>query len=126
MAIKKTKLIFAYPFCGNITIVTFIMDYQSIAAEKRLQRTNRIPNDWLIPTEMVCDAKNLMTVPVTCGILNDTECKITSDCDATALIEKLKAGIWSAEQVTVAFCKRAAIAHQLVSCPSSSCWITVN
>ena len=55
-----------------------------------------------------------MDVPLTCGLLNETEARITSDYDATALLEELKAGVWSVEQVTVAFCKRAAIAHQLV------------
>lgn len=54
-------------------------------------------------------------IPLTCGLLNKTETRITSDHDATALLEKLADGIWSVEEVTVAFCKRAAIAHQLVS-----------
>ncbi|EMR64716.1 putative general amidase-b protein [Eutypa lata UCREL1] len=57
-----------------------------------------------------------MDVPLTCGLLNETESRITSDYDATALLEKLKAGVWSAEQATMAFCKRAAIAHQLTNC----------
>ena len=56
-----------------------------------------------------------MEVPLTCGILSETELKITSDYDATALLEKLRSGVWSVEEVTVAFCKRAAIAQQLVS-----------
>ena len=52
--------------------------------------------------------------------LNALECDITSNFDATALLQKLREGEWSAEQVTVAFCKRAAIAHQLVRLPRSS------
>lgn len=92
-------------------------NYQSIAAEKRLQRSGKIPKSWLIPTETSHDATNILQVPVTCGVLNDVECKITSDYDATVLLEKLKSGVWSVEQVIVAFCKRAAIAQQLVSHP---------
>jgi amidase len=91
------------------------LDYHSIAAEKRLQRNEKIPKDWLIPAELYQDATNVLEIPLTCGILNDVELEITSDYDATALLEKLKNGVWSAEQVTVAFCKRAAIAQQLVS-----------
>lgn len=36
--------------------------------------------------------------------------------DATALLEQIQRGQWTAEEVTVAFCKRAAVAHQLVNC----------
>jgi amidase len=99
-------------------------DYRNISAEKRLQRSKKIPKEWLISPETYRDATNVFHVPVTCGVLSDIECKITSDHDATALLEKLNAGIWSAEQVTVAFCKRAAIAQQLVSGPSP-CFKTI-
>ncbi|KAF4630115.1 hypothetical protein G7Y89_g8025 [Cudoniella acicularis] len=92
------------------------LDYQKIAAEKRLQRSNNIPKDWLIPTELYRDATNVLEVPSTCGVLNGVELEITSEYDATALLGKLKTGVWSAEQVTVAFCKRAAIAQQLINC----------
>jgi amidase len=94
-------------------------DYRTIAAEKRLERSNRIPQKWLIEPETFRTFTNVLQVPVTCGILNEAERSITSDHDATALLEELRAGVWSAEQVTVAFCKRAAIAQQLVSHSSS-------
>lgn len=88
-------------------------DYRTISASKRVQRQSKIPKEWLL-TETYHDTTDFMDVPSECGILDDVECKITSDYDATAILEKLQAGEWSAEQVTVAFCKRAAIAHQLV------------
>jgi amidase len=90
-------------------------DYQCIAAEKKLRQSSKIPKDWLIPPKTYQNVTNLINVPVNCGVLSDVECSITSEYDATALLEKLKAGVWSAEQVTTAFCKRAAIAQQLVS-----------
>lgn len=90
-----------------------LKDYQTISAEKRLQRQSKIPKEWLLP-KSYHGATNFIDVPLTCGVLSDAECNITSNFDATALLEKLKSGEWSAEQVTVAFCKRAAIAHQLV------------
>jgi amidase len=92
-----------------------MLEYQKIAAEKKRQQSDKIPKDWLIPSEKYRDATNLLDVPLTCGVLNDVEREITSDYDASALLLKLKTGFWSAEQVTVAFCKRAAIAQQLVS-----------
>lgn len=90
-------------------------DYRSIAAEKQRQRQNKIPKEWLIDAEKYGENTNLLQVPVTCGILDEAECQITSDHDATALLEKIKGGVWSAERVAIAFSKRAAIAHQLVS-----------
>ncbi|KAI1115109.1 putative fatty-acid amide hydrolase [Nemania sp. NC0429] len=92
-------------------------DYKILSAEKLAQQREKIPEAWLVSPDAVRqDATNLMDIPTTCGILSDVECDITSNYDATALLEKLKAGTFSAEQVTVAFCKRAAIAHQLVNC----------
>ncbi|EGR44514.1 uncharacterized protein TRIREDRAFT_5888 [Trichoderma reesei QM6a] len=59
---------------------------------------------------------NLLDVPLVCGLLSDIELEVTSQHDATSLLEGLKAGAWSVEQVTIAFCKRAAVAQQLVNC----------
>ena len=101
-----------------IIMTALAKGYQSLADEKKRQRLNKIPKDWLLPLEKYDGASSFLDVPATCGILNEVECKITSDYDATALLEQLKAGIWSAEQVTVAFCKRAAIAQQLVCQPN--------
>lgn len=97
--------------------IRILRDYKTIAAEKQLQRSNKIPRAWLIPSSKLDGISNFLEAPVTCGILTELEVEITSKYDATALLEKLKGGIWSAEQVTVAFCKRAAIAQQLVSQP---------
>ncbi|CZR70247.1 probable fatty-acid amide hydrolase 1 [Phialocephala subalpina] len=94
----------------------FANDYRTLAAEKKLQRQNKIPKEWLLSSDKYHGFSNFLDVPTTCGILNAVEYKITSDYDATALLEQLKAGIWSVEQVTIAFCKRAAIAQQLCNC----------
>lgn len=88
--------------------------WQQIAAAKKSQQKSKIPQAWIIPEGVYSEQLNLTEVPLTCGLLTDSECQITSDHDATALLEKIKKGIWSAEQVTIAFCKRAAIAQQLV------------
>ncbi|PSN62190.1 amidase [Corynespora cassiicola Philippines] len=92
-----------------------VKDYRIIAAEKKAERQSKIPKEWLL-SQSYDGLANLVDIPLTCGILSDVECNITSNFDATALLEKLKSGEWSSEQVTIAFCKRAAIAHQLTNC----------
>ncbi|RYC62928.1 hypothetical protein CHU98_g3286 [Xylaria longipes] len=89
-------------------------DYRIIAADKVSQRRSKIPDAWLISPDAAENVTNFIKIPTTCGVLSDVECEITSNYDATALLAKLKAGTFSVEQVTVAFCKRAAIAQQLI------------
>ncbi|EEA24545.1 fatty-acid amide hydrolase, putative [Talaromyces marneffei ATCC 18224] len=91
-------------------------NYKILAAAKKAVQQDKIPKSWRILAEKFQDVSNVMDVPLSCGLLDEKEAKITSNYDATALLEKLKARVWSVEQVTVAFCKRAAIAHQLTNC----------
>lgn len=75
-----------------------------------------IKRQWLL-TEDKLPAKERLDVtdiPRECGLLTETELWIT-ETDATGLVERMSAGEWSAEQVLVAFGKRATIGHQLVS-----------
>ncbi len=50
-----------------------------------------------------------------CGLLTARELEITDVEDCVALLEQLHSRKWSALEVTVAFCKRAAIAQQLIN-----------
>ncbi|KAI1361159.1 putative fatty-acid amide hydrolase [Xylaria arbuscula] len=96
---------------------TVSKEYKVLAAEKISKQRSKIPEAWLVPSSVINqNVTNVMDVPVTCGVLTDVECDITSNYDASALREKITKGIFSVEQITVAFCKRAAIAHQLVNC----------
>ncbi|KAJ1322830.1 amidase [Microdochium nivale] len=92
--------------------------YELIAARKKAQQWSNIPEPWRIAADRLPgpDVANVMDVPLTCGVLDDAEIRITSDFDATGLLEELRARRLTAEQVVVAFCKRAAIAHQLTNC----------
>ncbi|KAL6874716.1 amidase [Trichoderma novae-zelandiae] len=90
-------------------------EYTAISLAKRLQRSEKIPKEWMIDLE-VHEGIDPLDVPIVCGILTGAEIEITSKYDATSLLDGLKAGTWSVEQVTTAFCKRAAIAQQLVNC----------
>ncbi|KAK8064621.1 fatty-acid amide hydrolase, partial [Apiospora phragmitis] len=101
---------------GTLKMSSTPRNYKVIAAEKVAQRNSKIPQAWLIPPETFKDTTYLLDIPTTCGVLSDIECEITSRYDATDLLAKLRDGEFTAEQITVAFCKRAAIAQQLVNC----------
>lgn len=99
--------------------MTIKQDYIAVGREKREKRDKLIPSEWRINPPH-SSAKNVKDVPITCGLLTKRELAITSDNDAVDVLEKIKTGQYSAEEVTRAFCKRAAIAQQLVCIVSMS------
>lgn len=60
--------------------------------------------------------RNVLGLLSSTGSLSERELEITGAADATALIARIHSGTWSAEEVTVAFSKRAVLAHKLVNC----------
>ncbi|KIV77499.1 hypothetical protein PV11_09289 [Exophiala sideris] len=90
--------------------------WKKIAQAKRASRDAAIPLEWrLRPDEVPHDQLNVVNIPTECGILTAKELAITED-DAAALVQKLVSREYSSYEVTLAFCKRAAIAQQLVNC----------
>lgn len=89
--------------------------WQEIAAEKKAQQDSRIPAVWkLQPRDIPGDeVRDLRPIVETCGILTKRELEITGAYDATDLAEQIAKGAYSAEEVAVAFCKRAAVGQQL-------------
>lgn len=75
-----------------------------------------VPLEWKIPKDKLPgdDVLDVTDVPAKCGLLSQQELDITESY-ATDIVAKIAKGEWTAEDVTRAFCKRAAIAHQLVS-----------
>ncbi|KAF2092731.1 amidase [Rhizodiscina lignyota] len=92
--------------------------YISIARRKQEEQRSKIPKEWLLPDRFLPtpSTKNVLDVIPRSGLLTDQERRITEDYDATALLEALKTGKLKSVDVTRAFCKRAAIAHQLTNC----------
>ncbi|KAI7295452.1 general amidase-like protein, partial [Hortaea werneckii] len=92
--------------------------WRDIAARKQRERANRIPAQWKFPSSQIPaeSRTNVLSVPRECGLLSDQELNITEDYDASALVVALTSGKLKAVDVTTAFCKRAAIAHQLTNC----------
>ncbi|TKX20240.1 amidase-like protein 13 [Elsinoe australis] len=89
-------------------------NWRVIAQKKQETRASLIREEWRLKEKY--EGMNVLDVPSKCGILSQKELQITSEGDAVDLVEKLKNGVYTAEEVTLAFCKRAAIAQQLTNC----------
>lgn len=82
--------------------------------KKRAALAAAIPVDWRLTTiPTVTECSNVIDWPR--GVLSIEEITIT-ETPAHAVLANIHALVWSAEEVTRAFCHRAAIAHQLVNC----------
>jgi amidase len=88
--------------------------WKAIAERKQKQRQARIPKEWLLKS-VPSNRDNILDEPRKCGILSRQEIRITEWEDATGLLEELTSGRLKSIDVVTAFCKRAAIAQQLVS-----------
>ena len=92
-------------------------DWRSIALARQTEIKNSIPEAHrLSPAifDTLQDRRNLINVPETCGILTQREIEITS-LSAVNLLKDIKNRVYTAFEVTTAFCKRTSIAHQLAS-----------
>jgi len=89
--------------------------WQEIASTKRSSLLATIPPQWLIPTELMpSDSfQNITTFPNQSGFLTPEEVQITAS-SASDIVHYISTHVWTAEKVTLAFCKAAAVAHQLV------------
>jgi amidase len=87
--------------------------WDKTAADKRAARDALIPKEWLV--QVADDVVDVMDIPAKSGVLSAAELEIT-ESDAATLIKKMVAKELTSEAVTVAFCKRAAIAQQLTNC----------
>lgn len=86
--------------------------WQKIAAEKRHQIYTALPPSYLVD-KILLQRESAIDIPRNSGILTEKELRIT-ESRAVDLVEQLKNRAYSAVEVTTAFCKRAAIAHQAV------------
>ncbi|KAL4869405.1 hypothetical protein BDV12DRAFT_185280 [Aspergillus spectabilis] len=94
------------------------MMWEELACTKRAARDKAIPAEWYLPPGQVPDEQlNVVDVPEKCGLLTPRELEITS-INAPVLVQKILDRNYSSYEVTLAFCKRAAIAQQLVNCLS--------
>lgn len=95
-----------------------LSNWEEKVAIKRTTQLKCIPGKWCLPESYLKEAKSasggVLKVPEECGLLSTEELRITGDYDVVRLSGELQSGKLSSKEVTTAFCKRAAIAHQLV------------
>ncbi|KAE9370266.1 general amidase-like protein [Stipitochalara longipes BDJ] len=90
--------------------------WKTIAQQKQVERQSRIPPAWLLKTPPLASTLDVRSVPRASGILSSQELNITENYDATSLADAIRSRQHTAEEVTIAFCKRAAIAQQVCNC----------
>ncbi len=90
--------------------------WQDKAAAKVAETRSKIPLEWILKNEDIEDAKNHrdLSGAFVAKFLQNEELEVIRH-DSISLVEKIKAGQYTALQVTKTYCKTAAIAHQLVS-----------
>lgn len=91
-------------------------NWRDFAAQKKQATLDAIPKEWRFDASQFAQQKNVIDVPAKTGILSDKDLEITEIDDANQLAAKLADGTYSAVEVTTAYLKRAAVAHQLVNC----------
>ncbi|PGG97214.1 hypothetical protein AJ79_09297 [Helicocarpus griseus UAMH5409] len=89
--------------------------WKETVREKRRQQAESIPAAWRLPS-IPDDFVSSTDVIDSCDILTDWEKQITQNTDASALLSKMASREMSSLEVATAFCKRAAVAHQLINC----------
>ncbi|KAJ4258375.1 hypothetical protein NW757_002942 [Fusarium falciforme] len=95
-------------------------DWNALIQAKRAARDSRIPAEWRLDSSITGQARRDNPISAF-DLLNQTnlltkrERGITEKYDATSLLAQLASGALSSFEVTMAFCKRAAIAQQLIN-----------
>ncbi|KAK8044414.1 amidase [Apiospora rasikravindrae] len=98
--------------------------WEVIAKEHAAKQLNNIPAEWRLPRDKLdqlsgvgtADEGRLIQLQAAkkSGLLSEKELDITENHTARDLLPKLASGQLSSVEVTTAFCKRAALAQQLV------------
>ncbi|KAF3035864.1 hypothetical protein E8E11_005521 [Didymella keratinophila] len=92
-------------------------NWGKIAKGKQAALAESIPCEYRIPQDLLPPDSQLDVTPwpKTSGWFTEKELEIT-DSTASAILQKVASKAWTSEEVTKAFCKRAAAGHQLLNC----------
>lgn len=86
-----------------------------VASERKRKIEEKIPSEWRV-NETRLQGKCLVDLPKASGLLTDKELLIT-ELSAVQILAAIRERRFTAAETTIAFCKRAAIAHQAVRKP---------
>jgi amidase len=97
-------------------LISIHQSWQDKAAAKVLRTRSKIPPEWTLTETDLEDAKRQrqLTGAFIEKFLDKGELEITRT-DSVPLVAKIRDGQYTSLQVTRAYCKTAAIAHQIVS-----------
>ncbi len=91
-----------------------IHNYKEISRVARERRDKAIPSTYLLPEDILSKLpKDLTAIPKSSKHFSHEEIEII-ESEAEDILLKIKEKIWTALEVTEAFCKAAAVAQQLV------------
>lgn len=94
-------------------------DWATAAAAKQAARAALIPPAYRLPPAVIESLPRTHDlreyVSNDCSLLTDRDKEITDLDEASELLRRLREGVYTAIEVTEAFCRRAAVAQQLVS-----------
>ncbi|KAJ6009958.1 hypothetical protein N7522_004974 [Penicillium canescens] len=91
--------------------------WNNIVTQKRTTQLNLIPETWRLPAEVLANppASSIEIIRAS-GILSTEELAWTETTDICNLVSLIKTRSITSEQLTTAFCKRAAISQQVNKC----------
>jgi amidase len=102
------------------TLVSLAMSqlqFCAVAKTKQARKHSLLPNDWLVPDDILHSTKEVISLPD--KLLSPRELEIT-DSSTRELLQHLHSPSlddrWTSLEVTTAFCKRASIAEQATNC----------
>lgn len=105
------------------------LSWEERVAQKKKERADRIPPAWRISETYLNDYQiplsehknNLIQTEAIrkSGVLTTRELEITEQYHVSGLLSALADGRLTSAEVTLAYCKRAAVSQQLVRCLSS-------
>jgi amidase len=92
-------------------------NWEKIAKAKQAALAESIPSEYRIPKDLLPPDSQLDVTPwpKQSGWFTEKELEIT-DSTASTILQKVASKAWTSEDVTRAFCKRAAAGHQLLNC----------
>lgn len=124
---RKTVSISKAQFHHIRTLNMASSTWQEKAAAKQQSSFHKIPKEWRLPAAVtetlqkpLAEHSNRileLDIPRKSGIMSEKEIEITENFTVEELLNKLRDGVLSALEVTLAFSKRAALAQQLVRKP---------
>lgn len=97
--------------------MTSAQNWEKVAETRRAALAEQIPTEYRVPQDKLPSESQLDVTswPKESGWFSQGELEIT-ESTATQILQKVASKSWTAEEVTKAFCKRAAAAQQLTNC----------